>query len=151
MHKGGGLRDPNHYDVGSLITVDVMLEEAEAGGRFQTLEPSGRLLTHRFKAGDALVFQGHKRWSGEEGSPQSGATKMNGSRCSMLSWWWSSGMAGNAAAATDVTGAGNTALLDPARRERSAEKKWSKGGARGTPLTGLVPSGAASIVDLAAN
>eukprot|EP00435_Cladocopium_sp_Y103_P010807 s1476_g2.t2 len=60
MHPGGGLRDPNHYDVGSLITVDVMLEEAEAGGRFQTLEPSGRLLSHRFKAGDALVFQGHK-------------------------------------------------------------------------------------------
>lgn len=106
-----------------------------------------------------------------------------------------------------VTGAGNTALLDPARRERSAEKKWPKGGARGcgvsnminivqgfiaslafpclfvgftwmlelsllltgcclvramrenyvvslchrTPLTGLVPSGAASVVDLAAN
>eukprot|EP00434_Breviolum_minutum_P010356 symbB.v1.2.009137.t1/scaffold577.1/size258142/12 len=61
MHPGGGLRDPYHYDVGSLITVDVMLEEAEAGGEFQTSESKVKgLMTHRFEAGDALVFLGHK-------------------------------------------------------------------------------------------
>jgi hypothetical protein len=64
--------------------VDILLEEAERGGAFQTVEPGGGPRTHAFRAGDALVFcaskyhrvsrveAGRRRvlivelWSGEE-------------------------------------------------------------------------------------
>ena len=61
MLPGGGLRDLNHFDVGSLITIDVMLSEPKSGGHFQTVERHGRIRRHRFNQGDALVFLGHKR------------------------------------------------------------------------------------------
>ena len=40
MYTGGSLPFPKHYDIGSLITVDIMLKEATSGGEFQTLERS---------------------------------------------------------------------------------------------------------------
>ena len=76
MFKGGSLRDSQHYDIGSLITVDIMLQEATDGGFFSTLErsvdadcnisfderPNGEeyLRLQKFKLGDALVFVSHK-------------------------------------------------------------------------------------------
>ena len=36
--KGGALPELDHYDKGSLVTVDIMLDKPQSGGRFQTLE-----------------------------------------------------------------------------------------------------------------
>ena len=79
MFVGGLLSDSHHYDIGSLITVDIMLEEAVEGALFQTLEAAPQnckivdrkqesdngenseiLLQHEFHAGDAIVFVSHK-------------------------------------------------------------------------------------------
>jgi hypothetical protein len=49
-----------HYDRGSLLTLDVMLKPASAGGIFSTLEVGGRLRDHQFEMGDLLVFVSHK-------------------------------------------------------------------------------------------
>lgn len=38
MFERGSLSDSQHYDIGSIITVDIMLEEAKRGALFQTLE-----------------------------------------------------------------------------------------------------------------
>ena len=53
---------PTHHDHGSLVTVDVMLSSRQEydGGQFQTLEPTGRMRSHPFEQGDALVFVSHK-------------------------------------------------------------------------------------------
>lgn len=58
----GGLPNEKHYDAGSLITMDLMLSEADAfeGGVFQTLEPDGTMRRHAFGRGDLLVFLAHK-------------------------------------------------------------------------------------------
>lgn len=56
----GGLADPRHRDTGSLVTVDIMLSEAESGGKFCTLEVAGELREHSFTPGDAIVFPSHK-------------------------------------------------------------------------------------------
>ncbi len=69
MEVGGALRNSEHYDIGSLVTVDIMLQEATEGAIFQTLESSAQeadgptdsyLKQHPFQAGDALVFVSHK-------------------------------------------------------------------------------------------
>lgn len=74
MYKGGSLPYPEHYDIGSLVTVDIMLQKPESGAEFQTLERSGvgkqdsgesksdgaTLQSHPFEVGDALVFVSHK-------------------------------------------------------------------------------------------
>lgn len=69
MRVGGALRNPQHYGIGSMVTVDIMLQEATEGAVFQTLEttvqnhadPSNVYLrNHPFAAGDALVFVSHK-------------------------------------------------------------------------------------------
>lgn len=63
MYKQGGLRDPKHYDCGSLITIDIMMQEADEGAVFQTLEcidGKEELRQHAFQNGDALVFVSHK-------------------------------------------------------------------------------------------
>lgn len=56
----GGCRRRWHYDVGSLVTVDVLLQAADRGGRFRSYE-AGRWRRRRFQRGDALVFLGHQR------------------------------------------------------------------------------------------
>ena len=73
--KGGALLEMDHYDKGSLVTVDVMLEPPVRGGRFQTVEVpqeyaaragagagagAGVCREHDFDLGDALVFVSHK-------------------------------------------------------------------------------------------
>ena len=58
--EGAALADPAHYDSGSIVTLDVMLDEADAGGRFATLEASGEHLEHLFERGDAVVFPSYK-------------------------------------------------------------------------------------------
>ena len=62
MDESGELSDPKHYDLNSLLTVDIMLSEDDAfeGGDLQTLEADGTLKQHEFKQGDALVFVSHK-------------------------------------------------------------------------------------------
>jgi len=57
---GGCLPEQEHYDKGSAVTVDVMLEPALGGGEFQTLEEGGGLRVHDFAIGDAVVFVAHK-------------------------------------------------------------------------------------------
>ena len=56
------LLDVDHYDMGSLITIDVMLSGKDAfeGGAFETLEESGEMKPHAFERGEALVFVSHK-------------------------------------------------------------------------------------------
>lgn len=58
----GGLPYPDHFDEGSLLTIDVMLSENGAfdGGQFCTLEADGTLTAHPFQKGDALVWVSHK-------------------------------------------------------------------------------------------
>jgi len=58
----GGLPIKEHYDAGSLITLDLMLSETGdfAGGVFATLEADGELKEHAFERGDLIVFASHK-------------------------------------------------------------------------------------------
>lgn len=82
MFENGSLSDIKHFDVGSLITVDIMLEESQKGARFRTIDrvlhrsPAGNsssrgsrrstklvLRKHDFHKGDALVFVSHKHHS----------------------------------------------------------------------------------------
>jgi hypothetical protein len=63
MERGGSLADPGHFDQGSLITVDVMLEQpgdSFQGGAFRTRDLSGPVDAPAFNQGDALVFVSHK-------------------------------------------------------------------------------------------
>ena len=71
VQPGGGLPDPKHHDIGSLLTVDILLSSPSddfGGGTFSTLEADGKLLPHRFggrsegqeRPGDALLFLSHK-------------------------------------------------------------------------------------------
>lgn len=62
MDQHGALPDPKHYDLNSLLTMDIMLSDNESfeGGNFQTYEADGRLKQHIFEQGDALVFVSHK-------------------------------------------------------------------------------------------
>ena len=58
----GNLAFERHYDHGSLITIDIMLSDANAfdGGVFETSEPGDYLLQHPFEKGDLLLFLSHK-------------------------------------------------------------------------------------------
>ena len=58
--EGSSLADPMHFDSGSIVTLDVMLDEADAGGVFETLEADGALRPHVFERGDAIVFPSYK-------------------------------------------------------------------------------------------
>ena len=64
VRPGGGLFDPQHVDAGSLVTVDVLLEDAFEGGAFRTPEANGRVASHDrvFKnKGDLVCFLSLKR------------------------------------------------------------------------------------------
>ena len=65
--RSGGLPKKQHHDVGSLITIDIMLSSSTEfrGGQFQTLEvghgdEGQHLKPHAFEATDALIFLSHK-------------------------------------------------------------------------------------------
>ena len=62
MDEFGELADPKHYDLNSLLTMDMMLSDEVdfEGGQFQTEEADGSLKQHCFEKGDALVFVSHK-------------------------------------------------------------------------------------------
>ena len=64
VRSGGGLPDPRHHDIGSRVTVDIMLSNPAKdfeGGEFHTLESDGSMKPHAFaRTGDALVFLSHK-------------------------------------------------------------------------------------------
>ncbi|GAB5354465.1 hypothetical protein AAMO2058_000121100 [Amorphochlora amoebiformis] len=60
---GGQLSQAQHFDSGSLITVDVMLADPKVefqGGEFKTPEANGDLRVHKFNKGDAVLFLSHK-------------------------------------------------------------------------------------------
>jgi len=60
---GGQLSQRQHYDSGSIITMDVMLSDPKEdfqGGKFVTPESDGRILQHDFGKGDAAFFLSHK-------------------------------------------------------------------------------------------
>ena len=60
------LLDAHHCDLGSLVTMDVMLSSASEfeGGIFQTMGVDGNYATHSdFERGDALFFLSHKAHS----------------------------------------------------------------------------------------
>jgi len=60
----GGLPNHRHYDSGSCVTIDIMLNPAAGGGALETLElmPDGKEspVAHRFEKGDAILFPSHK-------------------------------------------------------------------------------------------
>jgi len=63
MSQHGRLPDPLHYDLDSLLTIDMMLTKPGVdyeGGEFQTLESDGRLIQRTFEYGDAIIFVSHK-------------------------------------------------------------------------------------------
>jgi hypothetical protein len=63
-HAGARLADAKHFDAGSLITMDVMLQDPGSdfsGGEFITAEADGTVTTHTFEKGDCLLFVSHKR------------------------------------------------------------------------------------------
>eukprot|EP00122_Pirum_gemmata_P020077 Pgem_evm1s18782 len=58
-YKGGHLPDPRHYDLDSLITIDMMLTQPNVdyqGGHLQTEELDGSIKRPEFGYGDAMVF-----------------------------------------------------------------------------------------------
>ena len=59
---GPGISEYEHYDMDSVVTIDVCLSEESdwTGGQFGTLEPTGVVETHRFGKGDAVAFLSHK-------------------------------------------------------------------------------------------
>ena len=58
----GGLEDPLHYDVDSVLTVVVLLVDPQEfdGGVFRTNETDGTHLEHSLAQGDAICFVSHK-------------------------------------------------------------------------------------------
>ena len=64
--RNGGLPEKEHYDRGSVVTVDVRLSpEGEfSGGEFRTVEADGSVKGHGAsfaRPGDAMAFASHKR------------------------------------------------------------------------------------------
>jgi hypothetical protein len=64
--RNGGLPEKEHYDRGSVVTVDVRLspEGAFSGGEFRTVEADGSVKGHGAnfaRPGDAMAFASHKR------------------------------------------------------------------------------------------
>ena len=58
---GATLRDPKHFDSGSVVTIDIRLRGDFEGGDFTTLETDDTLLrAATFEVGDALVFPSYK-------------------------------------------------------------------------------------------
>jgi hypothetical protein len=62
MDEHGELSDPKHYDLNSLLTMDIMLSDETflEGCHLQTYEADGALKKHTFQQGDALIFVSHK-------------------------------------------------------------------------------------------
>ncbi|CAE7841017.1 unnamed protein product [Symbiodinium sp. CCMP2592] len=60
---GPGIPDPRHYDMDSLVTLDVLCAEPKEdfeGGELRTLETDGSLKEQSFGFLEVLVFQAHK-------------------------------------------------------------------------------------------
>jgi len=59
---GGSLSNPKHCDLGTVYTIGILLADPSdyEGGIFQTLEVDGSMKQYPAKAGDALIWPGHK-------------------------------------------------------------------------------------------
>ncbi|KNC83571.1 hypothetical protein SARC_04176 [Sphaeroforma arctica JP610] len=63
MEMHGALPDPRHYDLDSLVTIDMMLAapgKDYEGGHLQTEEADRSIVRPGFERGDAVVFVSHK-------------------------------------------------------------------------------------------
>ena len=57
---GGGLTDPLHYDVDSVLTIVALLQDGFEGGAFRSNELGDVMLEHSMAQGDAICFISHK-------------------------------------------------------------------------------------------
>lgn len=59
---GGGLLDPDHADLGSTLTMSVLLSDPDAaeGGVFTTFDRKGVRVEHKLGRGDAIVFDSER-------------------------------------------------------------------------------------------
>ena len=57
---GGSLNDPGHFDNGSVVTADVLLDDGFDGGAFSTRDGDATVSSPVFEMGDAIVFPSYK-------------------------------------------------------------------------------------------
>lgn len=83
---GGGLVDPHHYDVDSVLTVVALLSDETTfeGGTFRTLESDDSQLEHPMAQGDVICFVSHKY--------HNVAPVTTGTRCSFVMELWQGGL-----------------------------------------------------------
>ena len=65
---GGSLDDPRHFDNGSVVTVDMMLDDSFTGGALRTLEADGTILEHDFAVGRPVESAGLGGLGGQSSS-----------------------------------------------------------------------------------
>jgi hypothetical protein len=70
---GGGLKDPYHYDVDSILTVVILLSEAGdcEGGEFRSFEHNDEHKVYSMEQGDGICFVSHKYVSKPKPNPLS--------------------------------------------------------------------------------
>jgi hypothetical protein len=83
---GGGLVDPHHYDVDSVLTIVALLSDETTfeGGTFRTLESDDSQLEHPMAQGDVICFVSHKY--------HNVVPITNGVRCSFVMELWQGGL-----------------------------------------------------------
>jgi hypothetical protein len=83
---GGGLVDPHHYDVDSVLTLVALLSDEDAfeGGTFRTYEADDSQLEHPMAQGDVICFVSHKY--------HNVVPVTKGIRCSFVMELWQGGL-----------------------------------------------------------
>jgi hypothetical protein len=83
---GGGLVDPLHYDVDSVLTIVALLSDENTfqGGTFRTLEQNDSQLEHPMAQGDVICFISHKY--------HNVVPVTKGIRCSFVMELWQGGL-----------------------------------------------------------
>jgi hypothetical protein len=83
---GGGLVDPHHYDVDSVLTIVALLSDESTfeGGTFRTLEADDSQLEHPMAQGDVICFVSHKY--------HNVVPVTEGKRCSFVMELWQGGL-----------------------------------------------------------
>jgi hypothetical protein len=83
---GGGLVDPHHYDVDSVLTIVALLSDESTfeGGTFRTLEANDSKLEHTMAQGDVICFVSHKY--------HNVVPVAKGIRCSFVMELWQGGL-----------------------------------------------------------
>jgi hypothetical protein len=83
---GGGLVDPLHYDVDSVLTIVALLSDETTfeGGTFRTYEADDSQLEHPMAQGDVICFVSHKY--------HNVVPVTKGTRCSFVMELWQGGL-----------------------------------------------------------